>query len=79
MDRGFTADLHLTKMKFQPDYEKFYIGTPLSFNVRTGNLIAMVWVCISLSSGMPLFYVLGLFTALYMYYADKYLSKYSDF
>eukprot|EP00347_Sterkiella_histriomuscorum_P015842 403355479 len=72
-DRKFTLDIRRTRKIHQEDYEFQYLGIEFFIECRYAQIISTIYILMMYSSGMPLFYIVGLFFFLAMYHVDKFL------
>jgi hypothetical protein len=71
LDRGCTLDMTRTKQKMQISLEALYTGPQMMLEERYSALLVIFTVCIIYSGGMPVLWIVGFFSFLVAYSADK--------
>ena len=72
-DRKFTLDRRSTKKVIQQDYEDLYTGPEFQLQIRTAQLMSLIFVTMTFSGGCPGMYIVSFICILGAYWTDKIL------
>jgi len=72
-DRHGTMNRYMTKQVIQEDYEKLYIGPEFNIQIRLGQVMTIIFVTMTYSSGLPILYFVSLIVFIVFYWTDKYM------
>lgn len=72
-DRKLTCRRRITRQIIQSDYEDLYTGPEFLIQVRLAQLLTLIFVTLTYSSGMPLLYLVTGASLFVTYWSDKVL------
>ena len=72
-DRYFTFNIRRTRQASQSAYEDMYTGPEFILQLRLAQVMSVIFVTMSLSSGMPILYLVCVVVFFVTYWVDKYL------
>lgn len=72
-DRGCGLNERNTKAVVQSEYEALYTGPSFLLQMRYAQLLTIMFVTLTYSSGMPVLYLAAFITFVVAYMVDKYL------
>jgi len=72
-DRKGTMNRYMTKNVIQEDYEEQYKGPEFNLQMRLGQVMTIIFVTLTYSSGLPVLYFVNFLVFLAFYWTDKYM------
>lgn len=73
LDRRCSFNKAVTRCVIQQDYEDLYTGPEFILQIRFAQLLSVVFVTLSFSSGMPILYLIAAVSMFFMFWIDKIL------
>ena len=74
LDRGCSSDMKKTKKKLNKDWINLYTGPEFFIAYRYSQLLTIIFMCLLVSSGMPIMYLVTIIFMIVTYWIDKLLS-----
>lgn len=70
-DRSWTSNDHKTKQPSQADYEELYTGPEFILQIRLAQLLSVIYISLTFSSGLPIIYLICTVYFFITYWVDK--------
>lgn len=72
-DRRCTCNKRITRQITQEEYEDLYSGPPFILQLRFSQVLSMIFVTMTYSSGLPILYLVAFLSLFITYWTDKFL------